>query len=182
MAFLLLKSIIFNILLQIPRYAIFIAGTLLLIPSTVIAQPMNNIFIGTNTAGTLGYLQIKNVPMNRLYTILDIKDAHCGGFIKGYTERQANRFIVRTDVPDPRKDETHQCQVTFILNNQKLEIIKEENCNEWYTLGCSFTSLQFSPAPTPSLAPLINHISFEALYMYLSKLYQLVHEETSYYE
>lgn len=150
MVFLLLKSIISNILLQIPRYTILIAGALFLIPNIVLAQSMNDIFIGTNTAGTLGYLQIKNVPMNRLYTILDIKDAHCGGFIKGYTERQANRFIVRTDVPDPRKDETHQCQVTFILNNQKLEIIKEENCNEWYTLGCSFTSLQFSPAPTPS--------------------------------
>lgn len=111
---------------------------------------MNDIFIGTNTAGTLGYLQIKSVPINRLYTILDIKDTHCGGFIKGYTERQANRFIIYTDVPDPRKDENHQCQVTFILNNQKLEVIKEENCNEWHTLGCSFTSLQFSPAPISS--------------------------------
>lgn len=150
MVFLLLKSIISNIFLQIPRYAVLIAGALFAVSSTVFAQPMNNIFIGTNTAGTLGYLQIKNVPINRLYTILDIKDVNCGGFIKGYTERQANRFIVRTDVPDPRKDEDHQCQVTFVLNNQKLEILKEENCNEWHTLGCSFTSLQFSPTPTPS--------------------------------
>lgn len=149
MAFLLLKSIISNILLQIPRYAILIAGALFAVSSTVFAQPMNDIFIGTNTVGTLGYLQIKSVPINRFYTTLNIKDTHCGGFIQGYTERQNNRFIIRTDVPDPRKDEKHQCQVTFILNNQKLEIIKEENCNEWHTLGCSFTSLQFSPTPTP---------------------------------
>ncbi|MDI2112808.1 hypothetical protein [Commensalibacter nepenthis] len=111
-------------------------------PSCIHAQ--SSLFFGTNATGSMGYLQIKKIPLNQLYSILEIKNVHCGAYVSGYTKQQGNRFVIHTDVPDPRKDDLHQCQVTFIHTNQNITIVKEENCNEWHGISCPFTSLQFS--------------------------------------
>lgn len=71
----------------------------------------------------------------------------CGHFVKGYTERQANRFILRTDVPDPKKEDDHQCKVTFIQQDKQIVITGEDNCSIEHDAGCDFTSMTFTLAP-----------------------------------
>lgn len=127
--------------------SIFI-GSILGLPYPLYGQITNQLYIGKNTTGSIGYLRLQTLPLNQFYTILEIKNIQCGHFVKGYTERQANRFILRTDIPDPKKDDDHQCQVTFIQQDQKLFVTKEDNCSIEHNIGCSFTSMIFSPTPT----------------------------------
>ncbi|MDI2091342.1 hypothetical protein [Commensalibacter oyaizuii] len=107
------------------------------------ASPETGIFIGKNDIHTLGYLKIEQAPFNRLYTTIDLKNIRCGAHLKGYTEQQGKRFVLHTDILDPSADDAHQCAVTFTNDKNVITIIREENCQNWHGIGCSFTTLKF---------------------------------------
>lgn len=119
-------------------------GNLISAPSPLSGQVTSQLYIGTNKTGNIGYLRLEKLPLSQFYTLIEIKNIQCGHFVKGHTERQANRFILRTDVPDPNKDDDHQCQVTFIQKDKKIFVTKEDNCSIDYDAGCDFTSMTFS--------------------------------------
>lgn len=135
-------------LFQYKKYIQYILlGYVLCVPYTSYGQITEKLYIGKSPTGSIGYLHIHPRPINQIYTVINIKNIQCSNFIKGYTERQANRFILRTDIPDPRKDDQHQCQVIFIQKDQNLLITKDENCSKEHEVGCDFTSMSFSPTP-----------------------------------
>ncbi|WP_271801492.1 hypothetical protein [Commensalibacter communis] len=142
-----MKNIIFKFIGSVFRYQLntylLIAGIIACVLYPLDIRAQSSLFIGTSNMGSIGYLRIQKKPLNQLYSTLEIKNIHCGAYVSGYTKRQGNQFVIKTDVPDPRKDDLHQCQVTFIQTNQTISIVKEENCNEWHGISCPFTSLQF---------------------------------------
>lgn len=136
-------------LFQYKKYILYaLMGCILCLSYTSsYGQVTEKLYIGKSPTGSIGYLFIQTRPINQIYTVLNIKNIQCSNFVQGYTERQANRFILRTDIPDPRKDDQHQCQVIFIQKNQNLLVTNEQNCFKLQEAGCSFTSMSFSPTP-----------------------------------